>query len=95
MDVKRVRADLQSIEMHLTPEQPDVPTEETDMNRPLFAFALFLFVWPAVTVLSVALEIAGIELPIAVRTFLTSAILVPSMVFAVAPALNRIFAHHH
>lgn len=63
------------------------------MNRSLFAFALFLFVWPAVTVLSVALEAAGIGLPVAARTFLTSAVLVPAMVFAVAPALTRIFAH--
>ncbi len=62
------------------------------MNRPLFAFALFLFVWPAVTMLSVALDAGGIALPVAVRTFLTSAVLVPAMVFAVAPVLTRFLA---
>lgn len=59
------------------------------MNRPIFALSLFLFVWPTVTVLSVALDAAGIAWPIAAQTFLTSAILVPTMVYAVVPALTK------
>ena len=59
------------------------------MNRLPFAFALFLFVWPAVTVLSLALEAAVSDLPLALRTLGTSAVLVPAMVYAIVPALNR------
>ena len=62
------------------------------MNRTLFALALFLFVWPAVTGVSLALEAVGLDWPVAARTFVTSAILVPSMVFAVVPALTRVLA---
>ena len=62
------------------------------MNRTLFALALFLFVWPAVTGVSLAMEAAGLDWPVAARTFVTSAILVPSMVFAVVPTLTRVLA---
>ena len=62
------------------------------MNRTSLAFALFLFVWPAVTGVSMVLEAAGLDWPIAARTFVTSAILVPSMVFAVVPTLTRVLA---
>lgn len=63
------------------------------MNRAALTLGLFLFVWPAVTALSMALEAAGSSWPIPARTFLTAAILVPVMVYAVVPALNR--ALHH
>ena len=59
------------------------------MNRAPLTLGLFLFVWPAVTVLSMALEAAGISWPIPAQTFLTSAILVPVMVYAIVPGLNR------
>ena len=62
------------------------------MNRKLFALALFVFVWPTVTGLSLALDAAGIAWPVAARTFLTSAVLVPAMVYAVVPALTRVLA---
>ncbi len=60
------------------------------MNRPLYAFALFLFVWPTVTALSALANAVG--MPDATRSFLTSAILVPAMVFAIVPTLTRLFA---
>ena len=60
------------------------------MKRSLFAIALFLFVWPTVTLLSLVL--GELDLPIAVRTFTTSAILVPVMVYAVVPTLTRALA---
>lgn len=62
------------------------------MHRTLFTLALFLFVWPTVTGLSAML--ASIELPLAARTFVTSAILVPAMVFAIVPLLTRAFARY-
>ena len=62
------------------------------MNRLLLALALFLFVWPVVTGLSIAFDAAGLDWPVAARTFATSAILVPSMVFAIVPVLTRILA---
>lgn len=62
------------------------------MHRTLFTLALFLFVWPTVTGLSAML--ANIELPLAARTFVTSAILVPAMVFAIVPLLTRAFARY-
>ena len=58
------------------------------MNRSLFMFALFLFVWPTVTVLSLAL--APLDLPTAAHTFATSAMLVPTMVYAIVPALTKV-----
>ena len=62
------------------------------MHRTLFTLALFLFVWPTVTGLSAML--ANIELRLAARTFVTSAILVPAMVFAVVPLLTRALARY-
>lgn len=60
------------------------------MNRPLYAFALFLFVWPTVTALSALVDAVG--MPAASHSFLTSAILVPAMVFAIVPTLTRLLA---
>ncbi len=60
------------------------------MKRPLFALALFFFVWPAVTALSAALDALGTGWPAAMQSFLTSAIIVPAMVYAVVPLLTRV-----
>lgn len=58
------------------------------MNRALFATALFMFVWPTVTIISLALS--PLQLPLGIQTFATCTVLVPTMVYAVVPALSRV-----
>ncbi len=58
------------------------------MGKLAFVFKTWLCVWTLVSVLSFALRHVGRELPLLVQTFVISAITVPTMLFAIAPALR-------
>lgn len=55
-----------------------------------FAFGMWMVIYPVVTGLLVALQRTGWELALPIQTLLVSAVLVPTIVFIVAPLLSRL-----
>ena len=53
------------------------------------ALVTWIGVYPVLTLIALAVEPILSTLPIAIQTFIMSAIMVPVMVFAVMPALRR------
>ena len=62
----------------------------TARTRLLRTLAVWAVVWPLVTVLLSALQAASPDLPMPARTFVLTALLVPTISLAIAPAAGRL-----
>ncbi len=55
------------------------------------AFIIWLAIYPLITILSLSLGSYLIDLPLYVRTLITSIIAVPIMFYGLVPLLNKLF----
>jgi uncharacterized protein len=70
----------------LSPDKPIVPPPRYKM-----AIVTWLAIFPLITLLSYATSSIPVDLPIVVRVFLSTAIVVPLMTYVVMPRMTRLF----